>query len=262
MNPNNIDIDTPENEYNCEHMDVEIESVNDDNDIDDGDIDDIDNYNGGIDNDTIHIFTGLLNYILEDSQDQYRNDSLINASLYERNPVKHVITQEEKEKLQIIKYKDAVNKEKYTSCYITQDDFCEEDKIIQLPCEHCFFADSILQWLSEESCECPVCKYRFASVELRENNDVVSTNADWNVQNDYIVPNINRNIFNYNSLQYEYMNDAFLYNSILYNNYNNVPINYNIPMDNGITIMETLNQYYDSGNTINNSYFEEDDDEL
>ena len=247
MESNNNNIDDSEIELvedlDGEPMDIEIDGVIG-IDVDDSFVD------------VMHIFTGLLDSLVD--PEGRNEDALMNSSLYERNPVKHVITQEEKEKLQIIEYKDAVNKEKYTSCYITQDDFCDEDKIIQLPCEHCFFADSILQWLSEESCECPVCKYKFASVELREIDDVVTVPAivDWNVQNDYIVPNINRNIFNYNSLNYEYMNDAFIYNPMVHNNY------IHIPVDHETTIMDTLRQYYGTINTINTSYFEEDDDEL
>lgn len=93
--------------------------------------------------------------------------SVINQSLYDSNPIKMVISEEEKNKLVTIKYKDATNKEQNTACFITQDDFQEEDDIIQLPCNHCFTPDSIMHWLTEECAECPVCRHKFDSVEKR-----------------------------------------------------------------------------------------------
>jgi hypothetical protein len=93
--------------------------------------------------------------------------SVINQSLYDSNPIKMVISEEEKSKLVTIKYKDATNKEQNTACFITQDDFQEEDDIIQLPCNHCFTPDSIMHWLTEECAECPVCRHKFESIEKR-----------------------------------------------------------------------------------------------
>lgn len=93
--------------------------------------------------------------------------SAINQSLYDSNPIKMVISEEEKNKLVTIKYRDALNKEQNTACFITQDDFQEEDDIIQLPCNHCFSPDSIMHWLTEECAECPVCRHKFDSVEKR-----------------------------------------------------------------------------------------------
>ena len=37
--------------------------------------------------------------------------------------------------------------------------------VIQLPCAHCFNNDAILHWLTEESCKCPVCRYKLESKE-------------------------------------------------------------------------------------------------
>ena len=93
------------------------------------------------------------------------NTNILNTSLYERNPVKNVITDEVKNNLQSIKFKDIINKENNISCAITQDEFSDEDMVIQLPCSHCFNSDAILQWLNEESCECPVCRHKLESKE-------------------------------------------------------------------------------------------------
>ena len=59
------------------------------------------------------------------------NTSILNTSLYEENPVKNVITDEVKDSLQPIKFKDIINKENNTSCAITQDEFNDEDMVIQ-----------------------------------------------------------------------------------------------------------------------------------
>ena len=106
------------------------------------------------------IISSLLN---NTSTNTSTNTNILNTSLYERNPVKNVITDEVKDSLQPIKFKDIINKENNTSCAITQDEFNDEDIVIQLSCTHCFNCDAILHWLTEESCECPVCRYKLES---------------------------------------------------------------------------------------------------
>jgi len=102
-----------------------------------------------------------------DNLPNFNDNEIMNESLYETNPIKMVITDEEKNKLVVIKYKDVVHKEQNACCFITQDEFSEEDDVIQLPCNHCFTPDSIMHWLTEECCECPICRYKFDSVEKR-----------------------------------------------------------------------------------------------
>jgi len=153
----------------------------------------------------------------ENNQNQLTSNSIINQSLYESNPIKMVISEEEKGKLATIKYKDAINKEQNTVCFITQDDFQEHDDIIQLPCNHCFMPDSIMRWLAEECAECPVCRYKFDSVEKRvEINN--NNEEDWDDE----IPELILNSFTSNNI---FLNNFF--NSLsdeLYVNYNN---NYN-----------------------------------
>jgi Ring finger domain len=93
------------------------------------------------------------------------SQNVLHQSLYDRNPIKHVITEEVKNSLSPIKFKDAKDKETNEKCSISRETFDEEDDIIQLPCNHCFFIEYIMQWLTEESCECPVCRYKFDSME-------------------------------------------------------------------------------------------------
>lgn len=93
------------------------------------------------------------------------HQTVLNESLYDRNPIKNVVTQEIAEGLLPIKFKDAKDKENNQGCSITMEIFKEDDDIIQLPCNHCFLVEPIMQWLTEENCECPVCRYKFESME-------------------------------------------------------------------------------------------------
>ena len=129
------------------------------NDVDD--VDDIDN--------TIYelLIETLTNSIMYNDTFIIPSDSTttLNSSLNDVNPIKNVITDEVKNSLIQIPFKDAVNKELNTICAITQDEFSDEDMVIQLPCSHCFNSDAILHWLTEESCECPVCRHKLESKE-------------------------------------------------------------------------------------------------
>ena len=164
----------------------------------------------------------------ENNQNQLTDNSIINQSLYESNPIKMVISEEEKGKLAKIKYKDAINKEQNTACFITQDDFQENDDIIQLPCNHCFMPDSIMHWLAEESAECPVCRYKFNSVEKRVEINNQDNNEEWDDEISELVPNPSAidNIFLnnfFNSLSDElYVNYNNNYNNSNNNNNNNI----------------------------------------
>jgi hypothetical protein len=93
------------------------------------------------------------------------SQSVLHESLYDRNPIKHVITEEVKNRLFPIKFTDAKDREIHDKCSISMEKFNDDDDIIQLPCNHCFCVEPIMQWLTEESSECPVCRYKFDSME-------------------------------------------------------------------------------------------------
>jgi hypothetical protein len=143
----------------------------------------------------------------------YENaDSIMHQSLYERNPIKYVISEKAKEELQKCKYKEALNKENCKCCCITQDDFLDDDDIIQLPCEHCFFPDPIIKWLTEESCSCPVCKKSLDSVEIKkeENNEPTSS---------FLYNNYNYNFNNTMFLDETFFDTLFINNNAYYANF-------------------------------------------
>jgi hypothetical protein len=93
------------------------------------------------------------------------SQAILHQSLYDRNPIKNVVTEEVKNGLSPIKFTDAKERETNNKCCITMEKFNDDDDIIQLPCSHCFHVEPIIHWLTEESCECPVCRYKFDSME-------------------------------------------------------------------------------------------------
>jgi hypothetical protein len=150
-------------------------------------------------------------------------NNVMSQSLYDNNPIKMVISDEEKNKLLPIKYKDALQKEQNTACFITQDDFNDEDDIIQLPCNHCFTPDSIMQWLTEECAECPVCRYKFESVEKRIISDVDHNlnNSDHDSDDDSDLPDLIE--INHPNLQnYPQFNNNIFLNNFINNFVNNI----------------------------------------
>jgi hypothetical protein len=91
---------------------------------------------------------------------------ILYQSLYDTNPVKKVASKKFIETLKPIRFKKIKNHtEEHMICPITQKEFREKSKVIQLPCSHCFSPKAILQWLSEENFYCPVCRFEFESTE-------------------------------------------------------------------------------------------------
>ena len=139
----------------------------------------------------------------------FDEENIFNSSLYERNPIKTVISDKGKNELVNCKYKDAINKEKYTFCCITHDEFNDDDDVVQLPCEHFFSSEAIIKWLSEESGSCPICKTALDSVEIKEN----LSNYTSFLSNSYGMNNISNQSFIQNT-SYSY---PFIYNDSFYN---------------------------------------------
>lgn len=54
----------------------------------------------------------------------------------------------------------------YTSCPISMGEFKDGDTIIQLPCGHIFDKNSIIEWVTKEKANCPVCRYKLKSTEV------------------------------------------------------------------------------------------------
>ena len=85
------------------------------------------------------------------------------SSLYERSPVRTIITQEA---MQELLQKVTTKGEGEGICPITQSEFVEGDAVLVLPCGHAFLKDAIQTWLETESAECPVCRHALPSYEI------------------------------------------------------------------------------------------------
>ena len=90
--------------------------------------------------------------------------------------IKNVITNTAKQQLIKKIYKSNESDERDTRCAIMQQAFKDGDEITCLPCNHSFLTVAIERWLNEESCYCPVCKYKLDSYEKKiekesENNN-------------------------------------------------------------------------------------------
>jgi len=99
--------------------------------------------------------------------------SILARSLYDRCPVKRVISEEEHGQLVEKKFTSSMVEELKINgaCGIWQIDFEEGDDIKILPCNHAFNAEAITKWLKEEKAECPICRFSFKSKEVIERED-------------------------------------------------------------------------------------------
>jgi len=105
------------------------------------------------------------------SSELEQHSALLNQSLYERSPIIRVVSDELLEQLPRIKYTECHHPDQNRVCAITYEEFEDDSIIIQLQCNHCFFVEPIINWLSQNSCECPVCRFAMESVE--KNNTIV-----------------------------------------------------------------------------------------
>ena len=90
--------------------------------------------------------------------------NVMESSLYERSPVRTIITQEAMQEL--LQKVSTIKGEGEGICPITQSEFVEGDAVLVLPCGHAFLKDAIQTWLETESAECPVCRHALPSYEI------------------------------------------------------------------------------------------------
>lgn len=91
---------------------------------------------------------------------------VLNRSFEETSsPYKEVISDEGKKSLKTMKFKES--KKLNNTCPIFQEDFEDDDLVTELPCGHLFIPYAISRWLEKENCVCPVCRFKFDSVEKR-----------------------------------------------------------------------------------------------
>ena len=102
----------------------------------------------------------LGNFLLE-NQDQ---PNILNASLNQENRYKNVISGDGMKLLTRTTY--TTNVCSNDNCPISQEEFKEGDEITVLPCKHGFKNGTVEKWLETQRPECPICRYKFDSVEI------------------------------------------------------------------------------------------------
>jgi hypothetical protein len=97
--------------------------------------------------------------------------SILARSLYDRHPVKKVITEEGKHAIIDKKFTAAMVEDLKINgkCGIWLEEFEEGDDIMILPCNHAFKSEAIMKWLQNEKAECPICRFSLQSKEVNEN---------------------------------------------------------------------------------------------
>ena len=127
---------------------------------------------------------------------------VLQQSLYqEPESFKNILSKKGKDSIQILKYDDTYDDKK---CPITCKDFIINQDIAVLPCKHIFTPESIFEWLETEKAECPICRSKLESNEIKkdimEDNLLEISNNDISFNN-FLFPNrntrirtINRNI--------------------------------------------------------------------
>ena len=124
----------------------------------------------------------LGNFLLE-NQDQ---PNILNASLNQENRYKNVISGDGLKLLTRTTY--TTNVCSNDNCPISQEEFKEGDEITVLPCKHGFKNGTVEKWLETQRPECPICRYKFDSVEIK-NKDYQDISLSDNNRNLYSARN-------------------------------------------------------------------------
>ena len=98
-------------------------------------------------------------------QPPHNLSNAITQSMNEKPKYKHVISPEGLEEIIYKIHKEGMDEK---TCAITREVFKDGDEIAILPCTHAFDKEAILVWLKEKSAECPICRMKLNSVEVKE----------------------------------------------------------------------------------------------
>jgi hypothetical protein len=110
--------------------------------------------------------TGYANTGYANTGEDYMYNHVLNSSLNDKFTYKYILSEEGETQLTPIKFTNelrAIN----NSCPITSLEFEDNQTIISLPCTHYFDPDSINKWVREEKAECPVCRFKLHSKEVK-----------------------------------------------------------------------------------------------
>lgn len=129
----------------------------------------------------------MMRTLILENQDQ---PNILHASLNQEHTYKRVISKEGKQLLISTIYSNNICSN--DNCPISQDDFKEGDKITVLPCNHGFTSGTVEKWLETQTPECPICRYRFDSIEIK-NEDYKDISVLENTQPNNL--SASRNVF-------------------------------------------------------------------
>jgi len=99
--------------------------------------------------------------------------SIMERSFQEKPRYKQVLSDKGEEQITYKKY----TKEDDTNaiCAITREEFSIGDDIAILPCDHVFCKEAINQWLQTKKAECPICRFKLESKEVKEELENTAT---------------------------------------------------------------------------------------
>ena len=108
-------------------------------------------------------------YFTPQEQNQQPIQQTLSRSLYDKPAYKKIISEDALSKITPKLYRELSDSDKLAnpSCCISYDEFHDEDEVIQLECGHVFLKEPILHWLQNENSICPVCRFQFDSIEVK-----------------------------------------------------------------------------------------------
>lgn len=105
------------------------------------------------------------------------NQEILERSLYDKPAFKQVIAPMAKEMFSPITFDNTIEQKE---CPIDMDEFQQGEELLRLPCSHLFRKSAILNWLENQNAQCPICRYQFPYVEVR--NEQANDTSDENYE--------------------------------------------------------------------------------
>jgi hypothetical protein len=93
------------------------------------------------------------------------DNQILLDSFNQKNTYINILSEKGKGDIQYLCFKKTEYNE--NCCPISQEPFKEAEIVACLPCKHIFNKKSILQWLTEESHKCPVCRFEMDFIEKK-----------------------------------------------------------------------------------------------
>ena len=107
------------------------------------------------------------------------------TSLNDESPVRNVLSEDGQNQIKTRKF---TKDDEYDTCPIFHIPFEIGDDVKELPCGHIFTPDGIDKWLNEEKAECPVCRFKLESKEIRREGPGVE---EWNDDREQLIASRN-----------------------------------------------------------------------